>query len=671
MDQLLATGFFPPWFLRRAFMEQSRQALIEDSPHPYPRGVRVTAAVTIPEATSLVVHFDHRSLTEVGVDFVMFSRARPGGNDIGSVTGNFGGRKFEVPGNSFVWSFISDPDSSSRLWGFRFLVTPVFPPEVAARFEQQAQLLFETSMATAHLWSREADQELVGLIDSVCHNLTLHPLSLRAGDVDFHALRESSSLLKGIPVDLIEHRFSVLSYFSSHISQILGILNLHYAHLPSSIAGRLSQLRTLIFLSVKTDFLDAALLATESPLPRPQLTLCRMLPGKQTAPPLALQVLNQISSLSPLHLRHPECAFSVKFLNEGAQDEGGPYREAITAAWDDLLSGDNGLHRWFLPCSNAIEQIGDNRDTILPNPQLTDPLRIDILVLVGILIGIAIRTKQTISKLAFPPLIWKLLVSWPPNLTDLAAIDLSSYNTLQTIRSVEDPEVFASFGFDCFTTVTLDGREVNLQPGGEKRSITFDNRLQYAELLEKFRLAEFNEATSLIRRGIGKIVPVETLLFLNWNELEFRVCGRREIDIGLLRRNTIYLGLSPADESVIAFWNVLESLTPAEKILFLRFVWGRSSLPAEAHFTQKFSLRAFQPASSNVNAFLPVSSTCTFTLALPPYSNQAILRERLLYAISSCHVIDRDFNVGPDVVRSLESSYSQTDESQTEDPSLF
>jgi hypothetical protein len=35
--------------------------------------------------------------------------------------------------------------------------------------------------------------------------------------------------------------------------------------------------------------------------------------------------------------------------------------------------------------------------------------------------------------------------------------------------------------------------------------------------------------------------------------------------------------------------------------------------------------------------------TCFFTIDLPPYSSLAVMRERLLYAVTECRIIDTDF----------------------------
>jgi len=40
---------------------------------------------------------------------------------------------------------------------------------------------------------------------------------------------------------------------------------------------------------------------------------------------------------------------------------------------------------------------------------------------------------------------------------------------------------------------------------------------------------------------------------------------------------------------------------------------------------------------------LPESQTCFMSLALPAYSEKSIMKQKLLYAISTCKEIDLDF----------------------------
>ena len=54
-----------------------------------------------------------------------------------------------------------------------------------------------------------------------------------------------------------------------------------------------------------------------------------------------------------------------------------------------------------------------------------------------------------------------------------------------------------------------------------------------------FRLNEYTEQVSAMRRGLATIVPFQLLSLLSWRELERQVVGGA-VDIELLKLNTIY-----------------------------------------------------------------------------------------------------------------------------------
>jgi len=77
--------------------------------------------------------------------------------------------------------------------------------------------------------------------------------------------------------------------------------------------------------------------------------------------------------------------------------------------------------------------------------------------------------------------------------------------------------------------------------------------------------------------------------------------------------------MDESHELVQWLWAILENFTNAERVLFMRFVSGRSRLPANlADFSQRFQvMRVDRPLNG-----LPTAQTCFFQLRLPPYSNK-------------------------------------------------
>jgi hypothetical protein len=134
-----------------------------------------------------------------------------------------------------------------------------------------------------------------------------------------------------------------------------------------------------------------------------------------------------------------------------------------------------------------------------------------------------------------------------------------------------------------------------------------------------------------------------------WYELELRVCGRAEIDIDLLKRNTEYDDDVSAEEPAIVWlWEVLEEFNHQQRCDFLRFVWARSHLPpTAAEFKQRFKIQSpvTDGARQTPDLYLPKAHTCFFSINLPRYSNKNTLREKLIYAQNNCLALDADFRL--------------------------
>jgi len=180
-----------------------------------------------------------------------------------------------------------------------------------------------------------------------------------------------------------------------------------------------------------------------------------------------------------------------------------------------------------------------------------------------------------------------------------------------------------------------------LCPGGSAIDLTFDNRAEYCDLVERYHLHEFDQQAAAVRAGLGTIVPLHLLNLFTWDQLEMMVCGSADIDVKLLESCTEYSGCSPSDQHVRFFWQALEEFNQEERSALVRFTWGRSRLPlTAAGFTQRFKLQSF--GHTPIDSHFPVAHTCFFSLELPAYSTLAIMKDRLRYAIFNCEAIDAD-----------------------------
>lgn len=88
------------------------------------------------------------------------------------------------------------------------------------------------------------------------------------------------------------------------------------------------------------------------------------------------------------------------------------------------------------------------------------------------------------------------------------------------------------------------------------------------------------------------IIPVPLLSLVTAEHMEQLICGIPHISIPLLKRVVRYRELDENHQLVQWLWNILESFSNTERVLFMRFVSGRSRLPANlADLSQRFQVR--------------------------------------------------------------------------------
>jgi hypothetical protein len=89
---------------------------------------------------------------------------------------------------------------------------------------------------------------------------------------------------------------------------------------------------------------------------------------------------------------------------------------------------------------------------------------------------------------------------------------------------------------------------------------------------------------------------------------------------------------------------------------------------AESVFHTRFQIQAFTKGEGeDEDSFLPEAQTCFFSLSLPSYSSEEVMREKLLYAINTCKEIDTDFVVTDSYIHDDEDEYTNDSDSENED----
>ena len=331
--------------------------------------------------------------------------------------------------------------------------------------------------------------------------------------------------------------------------------------------------------------------------------------------------------------------FNVKFKGEGGIDAGGLFRETIDQLCEELQSSILPL---FVPTANNKTGFGEYREKYTINPSATQEIHLEMFEFLGALIGMSLRLSHVLP-LNLNSLFWKRLSGDVIDKTDLTAMDAYCVKCLTDIINIDkkgvDEETFSQVIDETFTTSLSDGSQCELMKGGKTMKVTFENRKEYAELVEKRRLEEGLPQLKAICNGLHKIVPQALVRLYSWRELENNVCGKPTFKVEALKKITSYAGCGERDEFIQFFWQALEEFSDEERSLYLRFVWGRSRMPT---YCERYRHYIHIKRSANPDGSLPVGHTCGFQLDLPKYSSVDKTKDKVLYAIRFCQSIDAD-----------------------------
>jgi len=386
-------------------------------------------------------------------------------------------------------------------------------------------------------------------------------------------------------------RFGVLKKLNSDVMASLEGVDWSLIESECSPANAYAKGRSFIFSAIKADLMKSALERSKSSIgssSKIELTMSRVRSKRYASRgecdtegnwSCYAEAFKRLHGLPPATFRRSEGEklWEVTLAGEMAQDAGGPYRESWTMLCAELMSKALPLLR---PCPNAISLTGANRETWVLNSDATTPIQLQMLVFLGKLMGMAIRTKEYMD-LYLSPIVWKLIARENVTFDDVREIDKSWAGNLEKIRAalINAPSTYAlssssndhnhtnqsslasspslvaaggggggsggggnEFPFSSldFTIPSISGRIVELHPGGKGKRLTWSNALRYCEEVEAFRVKEMDKVALAVRAGLVTQVPPVAISLLRGYELEELVCGKPDVDLQLLKRATEY-----------------------------------------------------------------------------------------------------------------------------------
>ncbi len=232
------------------------------------------------------------------------------------------------------------------------------------------------------------------------------------------------------------------------------------------------------------------------------------------------------------------------------------------------------------------------------------------------------------------------------NINDLRELDEELYQGMLRLKNYPGDVADLSLDFTITDQVSRPGDPIrtvtrNLVPNGEDVPVTNENRPLYISYVARHRLVVQPYAqTRAFLRGLGMIIDPGWLSMFNQNELQRLVGGdSSEIDVEDLRRHTQYSGVYAIGDdglehpTVQLFWEVLHGLEDRERRDVLKYVTStpRAPLLGFGQLSPPFSIRDGGLDQER----LPSASTCVNLLKLPQYRSAAVLKRKLLYAVTS------------------------------------
>lgn len=428
-----------------------------------------------------------------------------------------------------------------------------------------------------------------------------------------------------------------------------------------SVASKLRAHRGLLFSSVKRDLLQSITEVTTTPtplshdeyeLPREirtvrlnRLKARRVIASTDSSAKrkhsVFAQLQNETKSWGGAALRRgfvakghggQKRAFKVKLIGEGVNDYSGPYREAFTDAFSEILNLDDqgsGALGVLDATPNNVSQIGENRGIFMFSSN-------------GVDVSVSGDEKNVTSA---------------EEERILNSFSSLAFTRDERSREVEEALVFLGrltgtafrHGIPLDLPLPLESTWraiVEEYTSESKRMNELDELAAKQQQGTSGRSASLKWQQRMLNsfvEGLSNVIPVEILTILTGEELRDIICGNPDIDVDLLKRVVEYEGFEATDSVVEYFWETLREFTNGERKKFLQFVWARNRLPMkESDFEAPFKIQR-DSSEQNKDKALPSASTCFFSLSLPQYSNKEILKEKLLFAINNVATMETDF----------------------------
>ncbi|KAK3097984.1 hypothetical protein FSP39_015053 [Pinctada imbricata] len=318
----------------------------------------------------------------------------------------------------------------------------------------------------------------------------------------------------------------------------------------------------------------------------------------------------------------------IEFDGEVGLDYGGVSRE-----WFYLLSKE-----MFNPYYGLFEYSATDNYTLQINPLsgLANDEHLSYFEFIGRIAGMAVFHGKLLDGFFIRPF-YKMMLAKPITLADMEPVDSEYYNSLVWIRDNDPADLELTFSVeeDYFGEIT----ERELKPGGADIKVTNENKLEYIQLVIRWRfVSRIEKQMNSLMKGFTAIVPQSMIQIFDENELELLLSGLQDIDVNDWKSNSAYKGeYNPNHPVIINFWKAVYSFNNEMRSRLLQFVTGTSRVPMNgfrelygSNGPQLFTIEKWGTSNK-----FPRAHTCFNRLDLPPYESYQDLRKKLLSAVEN------------------------------------
>eukprot|EP00252_Welwitschia_mirabilis_P013075 TRINITY_DN288_c0_g1_i1.p1 TRINITY_DN288_c0_g1~~TRINITY_DN288_c0_g1_i1.p1 ORF type:complete len:1842 (-),score=375.52 TRINITY_DN288_c0_g1_i1:355-5880(-) len=189
-----------------------------------------------------------------------------------------------------------------------------------------------------------------------------------------------------------------------------------------------------------------------------------------------------------------------------------------------------------------------------------------------------------------------------------------------------------------------------LKPECNDMLVDLDNLEEYVSLVvDAVIKTGIMPQMEAFRAGFNQVFPITSLQIFAANELDYLLCGRRELWVAEKLVDYIKFdhGYTAKSPPIVNLLQIMGEFTPEEQRAFCQFVTGAPRLPPGglAVLNPKLTIVRKHPTGGNsglngcaasdaADGDLPSVMTCANYLKLPPYSSKEVMKARLLYAIN-------------------------------------